>query len=225
MWGKLPKDLIVVICRLVWETRKDVKVWKADAPIFAAISAGLAHEVERMLEEDRSLANVRNIHGLTPLMHCIIRNQKGLAQLCLRKMAVKNLDVRDTCGRQSTALHLAAKSGDLAIIVGLLHRGADPTLMDNNGLTPCVYAKNCNQDAAFDILTNQRKPVLAFSLDHVFSFGATFNRETRTLLLCLKRMRMHIPKDVKGAILQRLYDCHFKSKSVWRAPATGRGRT
>lgn len=223
LFGKLPRDMIVLICGLIWETRKDIKLWRADPSIFAAIKSGLLHEVERMLEEDRTLANTRNIHGLTPLMYCIsLSSRVEMAQLCLRKMAPKMIDTRDSCGRQSTALHMAARLGNVPIILSLLHRGADPTLMDNNGLTPAVVAKNNKRESAFLVLTNQRKPVLPFSLDNCFSFGPAFNREARVLLLCLHRLKMRMPKDVKGSILHRLYDSHFRSKQAWNAPSKER---
>lgn len=156
----------------------------------------------------------RNAHGLTPLMYAITLGNTGVAQVCLRRISPKCVDIRDQCGRQSTALHLAAARGDIVLILALLHRGADPTLMDNNGLTPAVIAKNHNKETAFGVLTNQRKPILPFSLYNFFSFVEPMKKETQLLLLCLARLKIRLPRDCKALVLKKLYDKHYRAPST-----------
>ncbi len=63
----------------------------------------------------------------------------------------------DHCGglTRSTALHQAARHGDLAVAEALLDRGACPTAKDSKGLTPLDRAVNCRRHDVAALLASR----------------------------------------------------------------------
>lgn len=60
LFGRLPKDLIRLICGMIWERRNDIEIWKKDDPIFEAIKQrATVDEIDAMLQENRKAANAR----------------------------------------------------------------------------------------------------------------------------------------------------------------------
>ena len=80
------------------------------------------------------LVSIRDDAGLTLLHWAADRGHLLTVKLLLEKDA-DLLDTRD--GEGQTALHYAASCGHADIVQHLLELGADPSICDNDGITPC----------------------------------------------------------------------------------------
>merc|ERR1712014_524734 len=87
----------------------------------------LQDQVEAQLSEQVELVRLVDDDGLTLLHWAADRGQV--------EMAVLLLDAVD--GEGQTALHYAASCAHVDLVALLLERGADKTIQDGDGLTPC----------------------------------------------------------------------------------------
>jgi serine/threonine-protein phosphatase 6 regulatory ankyrin repeat subunit B len=80
----------------------------------------------------------RDENGATPLMLASSGARMGVVQMLLHNMGGQGLEITDTSGR--TALHLAARyrafEDRLEVVRCLLLAGVDPTIRDDEGMTP-----------------------------------------------------------------------------------------
>lgn len=101
-------------------------------------------ELGRLLTcDDESLEHVDE-HGQTWLMRCIKKDREECALVCLRsRQEIRLINTRDTCGRQETALHMAAKRGMFRLICEMvLKAGANPRITDGYEILPSRVAAN-----------------------------------------------------------------------------------
>jgi len=116
----------------------DLTIWdlvkEGSLAQLTAVLDNLQREVQSHLGETVELVKVKDEEGLTLLHWAADRGQADMVQLLLnRDLAL--LDARDGGGQ--TALHYAASCGHCEVVRLLLDRGADPSLEDEDGLTPC----------------------------------------------------------------------------------------
>jgi ankyrin repeat protein len=67
-----------------------------------------------------------------PLLHVAIRTRKKSVVRLLLRRGASTVDERDALGR--TALHIAAQCGDEEMVRTILQHGADPKILDREGL-------------------------------------------------------------------------------------------
>ncbi len=126
-----------------------------ETPLHLAAVSGSLDSIRTLLEigadPTRRSARGRNV------MHSIIRagrqdslellqNSLGRDQLYLL------VNAKDSEG--ATPLHLSAESGNILLTKQLLQLGADPSAIDNAGLTALQYAENGAHDGIFKMLSN-----------------------------------------------------------------------
>jgi ankyrin repeat protein len=113
----------------------------------AAVMAGDAAEVDRLLAADANLAV--EAAGARPgaLMTAVERGDAA----AVRRLVALGWDVDHR--QRTTALHEAASTGDVEMLEVLLSLGADPTVTDTSfDSTPLGWAEYLGQDAAADLL-------------------------------------------------------------------------
>ena len=81
--------------------------------------------------------NAKAGHGETPLMEAALRGQEGVVEVLLGQPAI-NLEVRNQWG--DTALLRATWGGHLSVVQMLLHHGADPAAVSNDGMSVLDWA-------------------------------------------------------------------------------------
>lgn len=99
-----------------------------------AVLDSLQSQVDAQLAETMDLRELKDSEGLTLLHWAADRGQEDMSRLLLGRDPGL-LDAVDGSGQ--TALHYAASCGHANIVTLLLERGADTTIQDEDGLTPC----------------------------------------------------------------------------------------
>src|SRR5262249_35054267 len=102
--------------------------------LHAAIRDGNLPLVAKLLEADRELANARDRHGETPLMHVGVYSDAAMVKLLLDRGADVNLASREG----ATALMRSA--GDFDNVALLLAHGAKVDAKSNMGRTALLVA-------------------------------------------------------------------------------------
>ena len=118
------------------------------------------------------------------------------------------LNARDTSGRQSCAIHLAARNGDEKSIRMLLELGASRTVQDNMGHSAATVAKNLRRNEQICRMLDARPPAWVWSRGQHHRFPRVFQREVHTLLLAVKRTNVHLGHDVLWMICNQLLQLH-----------------
>ncbi len=211
LFSLLPEELVKLhICNRVYRTRNE-RVWKRqpEHPVFALLAAGGSVSAP----VDREVASSRDRHGRTPLMVALTLGKQAAAVTLARYTPPSSLNIRESCGRQWTALHYAATSDSfLEVAALLLRRGANATLLDSAGFTPEILALNKGAHKAHKALLGHVVSELSFSLDLFPLYRPAFKSESVSLLLVLARMCVRMPKDVKRLVLGQLYTMHLKEQ-------------
>ena len=98
-------------------------------PLIMAVGRGRV--VKLLLDYGADPAAV-DVRGITALMKAAMNGRGEVAALLL---SISNINLEARCGLGMTALHRAVVGGHLNLVKMLLQHGADPTSVDNNGLT------------------------------------------------------------------------------------------
>jgi ankyrin repeat protein len=109
---------------------------EGNTALVVAVSAGDTERVRILLELGANTELARQ-NGITPLHFAVHEGLTDIARLLLEAGAPVNLKGGSA---ESPPLHLAAASGDLAMIDLLLAHGADTSMGDVNGYTPAEVA-------------------------------------------------------------------------------------
>ncbi len=134
---------------------------------YAALSYD--EEIADVLLLNGSKVDVRNRMGVTPLMMACEAGDAGMAKLLLEDFnAIPNK--RDKIEKW-TALHYAAKSGDVETIKVLLKNGCDYSKMSATKRTPQDVALDCEQEEAAMLLVKWRRRELGL-IENKFSEAA-----------------------------------------------------
>lgn len=112
------------------------------APMFRAIRSGDIGKVRSLFAGDRSLVNVRDVDGVTPLMHAALYG----TQECLRFLFDQGADPNARNSAGVTALMWAV--GELDKVRLLVSRGADVNAKSNEGKTPLLMAAQSDRNTA-----------------------------------------------------------------------------
>jgi len=116
-------------------------------PLQLASAYGNLEIVKLLLEFGaKPNASMDNINKYTPLMHAVCTGMYSVVETLLDAGA--RVDVVNSSG--VTAIHLAAKTGRVDMINLLIAAGADPMVVDEDGLYPHDYA--CTENV-YDALT------------------------------------------------------------------------
>jgi ankyrin repeat protein len=82
---------------------------------------------------------VTDAYGWTPLMRAVEARRHDVVRVLLDAPGT-DLATRQESG--ATALHIAAATGDLAMVRLLVNHGADRAVTDNGGRTPAAVARS-----------------------------------------------------------------------------------
>ena len=116
---------------------------KGVSPEFSDATLWMAtNDVEklRLLVKSGLSPNQRPYHGLHPLMYAC-RADKSLNVAKAQLLVDLGAEVNAVGPQGRTALHYAARGGDLTLCRLLLEAGADPTRLDDDGRTPLEVAR------------------------------------------------------------------------------------
>jgi ankyrin repeat protein len=100
---------------------------------------GGAEEVVALLLDKGAHANSRDEGGGTLLIDACDKGHLGVVKVLVQHMGGHELAARDQYGK--TALHYAGYNGHEEVVRFLLLAGADPTITDNDGRTPRIFAE------------------------------------------------------------------------------------
>jgi ankyrin repeat protein len=101
---------------------------------------GGQEEVVAFLIGEGAGVNSRDLHGFVPLMVAAVHGHLGVVKMLLRHVEAEALQERGWDGM--TALHLAAYKDHPEVVRLLLLAGADPTVVDDGGMTPRALAED-----------------------------------------------------------------------------------
>ncbi len=94
------------------------------------------------------------------------------------------VDARDTDNQ--TPLMVAAKSGDLSVINGLLAYNAKPNLQDNDGWTAAMHAVKLNEPKIFRLLGKYKADFNVLNKDHMSALAmAVFDNKANAVVAML----------------------------------------
>lgn len=125
---------------------------------YDAVVAGNVQELQKLFYPDDYLYTVfdfeeNGITKKTTFLHAAVEAKKvEMSQFLLSRHAPIN--IRDSDG--NTPLHLATKANHIALIKLLLDNGADPTIMNNQHLTPKEYGQNTSDGIEKAFLTREQ---------------------------------------------------------------------
>lgn len=139
--------------------------WDWDGRTALQLAALSGHEeVVAFLLSQGAEADIPESNDKTPLMDACHFGHVGVVRLLVRHMGGQGLENRDEDGR--TALHWAAFGSPVEVLRLLLLSGADPTVMDHEGMTPhaeAVKSKDQACIAVFEVSANHVPSPLSFS--------------------------------------------------------------
>jgi ankyrin repeat protein len=100
--------------------------------IFSFIVSGDKNAVIKLIEKDKTIVNITDKMGRTPLMEAVIQRNFEICKELIDTGATVNCREK----RNWTALHFAAQEYDFKIAELLLSSGAEVDAEDDNGNTP-----------------------------------------------------------------------------------------
>lgn len=124
--------------------------------LFRAAKNGDLNWVRKLVEKKNADINYKNAAGKTVLIKAVTKKRKKVVNYLLlltdkNSKRVVNFDYADNNGQ--TALHKAAKSGEVVIVKMLIKVGADKNKQDRSGDTPLHIAiKNGYSDVVKELL-------------------------------------------------------------------------
>lgn len=121
--------------------------------IFVASGAGRADSVEKLLEEDQSLARARRSDGETPLHIAARRDHVKVAEMLLASGADVNA-INDE-NSKLTPLHRAASYAGRDMVTLLLAHKADRNAEDSDGKTALDFARESRNEEVIRLLEKE----------------------------------------------------------------------
>jgi ankyrin repeat protein len=100
------------------------------------VKTGDYQKVKQALSDIKTLVNLSDQNGWSPLMYAIQMNQFDIVSLLLERGS--NVQTKDSAGW--TPLHLAANSGNVAVVDLLLAKSVDVNAATSKGTTPLIIA-------------------------------------------------------------------------------------
>ena len=99
--------------------------------------------------------NIEDSGGHSPLYRAARTKQSQVGASIITELVQAGADVNHCGGvNRSTALHQAARFGDVGVAATLIHVGANVRLRDKNGLTPLDRAIRCRRTEVAEILAS-----------------------------------------------------------------------
>jgi ankyrin repeat protein len=125
---------------------------QGNSPIHHAVNQNGLTTVRNLLMSDKSMINVRNNHGLTPLLVAISKLNYGISDLLLHYGADPNLERLDD---GNTPLHIAAENGIVWLGEILIEYGAKLNTCNKEGATPLIVAMQGQQREFISLLLDK----------------------------------------------------------------------
>lgn len=163
------------------------------APLFRAIRNRDVGRVRALSAGDRSLINVRDVDGATPLMHAALYG----TQECLRFLLDQGADPNARNSAGVTALMWAV--GEVDKVRLLVSRGADVNAKSHEGKTPLLMAAQSDRNTA----------TIKFLLDK----GADVSAKDSAGLTALIEAALAADADVTRLLLDKGADIHARAGS------------
>jgi hypothetical protein len=164
-------------------------------------------ELGRLLTCDEYFDH-RDEHGQSWLMRCIKWGKVECALVCLRSSYELDLiNIKDTCGRRETALHIAARKGMFALICEMVKVGANPQVTDGHELPPSRVAANHGYHDIAGFLTLKWVSCPKWSSKIHTMTPIAFQREVWHCMGC-KLIAWYCPRDVIALIFTALLELH-----------------
>ncbi len=151
-----------------------------------------------------------NVHGETLLMIALLNDSDECALawfdfITFKLGECREVDCRETRGRQSTALHIAAKKGKFQIVCKLIAWEASPSIEDGMGLKPADVARN---NGHFDIEGFLRGKWLCDDWSPITHKYCPFNFQREVYHCMHSNVFRLLSRDVKFLIFNALLSLH-----------------
>lgn len=128
-------------------TKAEKKQLRSDQELLAVV----ASENSSNNSIQSALASIPGFRKVPPLIYAC-----SVGKMFMVKDAINNgSDLNETDEDGITALHAAARDGNIEIVQFLIDLGADKKLPDNKGMLPFDFAKNCGHHAVAELLSGK----------------------------------------------------------------------
>ncbi len=136
---------------------------------FDAIRNNDIPQINQIIQKDRSVVNIKNKSGFTPLILASYYNRTEIAKILLAHQADIN-----AISNMGTALMAATYKGDLQMVNILLENKANPNIADKKGTTAlhlaCIFNKTeiaktlLQHKAKINLIDAQQKTALDYAV-------------------------------------------------------------
>jgi ankyrin repeat protein len=123
----------------------DMEEW---TPLAKACKAGHLGVCQFLLNVSAS-PSIPNLDGLQPIHHASGNRSTGVA--IIQHLLQHGADVNARTKSRQTPLRIAARHGNLDVVISLLAYGADRDLVDANGDTPLILVSRLNKSASLSL--------------------------------------------------------------------------
>jgi len=154
MYAALGGSATVAELLLAAGARHDVKAKLGWTALEVAAVKGHVSLARRLLDAGAD-PDVRDAYGWTPLMRAIDTRRVEFARMLLEDTSA-DVFARQESG--ATALHIAAATGDPALVKLVVAHGADPSAADHDGNTPADVARSLGHAEIADYLSGMAPP-------------------------------------------------------------------
>lgn len=121
--------------------------------VMIAAAKGFKGSMQQLYKAGADI-NIPDVYQWTPLMRAIDNRHSSVVNYLL---SLPGVDVRHINENGSTTLHIAAQTGDRALVTRLLELDADVTATDKNGFTASHVAIENNYPGIAEVIANSRR--------------------------------------------------------------------
>lgn len=147
------------LTQLAPEVKKIFQDHEQQHDIFDALAKEDTPRIQKILLNDKKNLEKKNMNGDTPLLYCI-REKDDFYNYAAEWLIQNDADINARDAKNETALHIAARNGNVKQVKMLLTRGAIINLKNSSGNTPLMIAAIQGKIAVLQELINKDKSLI-----------------------------------------------------------------
>lgn len=147
------------LTQLAPEVKKIFQDHQQQQDIFDALAKKDVDRIQKIVLNDKKNLEKKNMNGDTPLLYCI-REKDNFYNYAVEWLINNSADINARDTKNETALHIAARNGNVEQVKMLLTRGATINLKNSSGNTPLMIAAIRGKIDALQQLINKDKSLI-----------------------------------------------------------------